>query len=107
MEPRNKEVVYTQDVVFREVKDFVKHEVLQKEPEKIEFELMEDESDSTIEEDSKEEEPQTPAVRRPVQERRQPETYSPSDFCSNFALTITDDDPRTAREAVDSEDRKL
>ena len=49
--------------MFREVKDIVKHEVLQKEPEKIEFELKEDESDSTIEEDSEEEEPQTPAVR--------------------------------------------
>ena len=35
------------------------------------------------------------------------ERYSPSTFCSNFSLTITDDDPRTVREAVDSEDGKL
>ena len=52
--------------MFREVKDVVKHEVLPEEPEKIEFDLKEDESDSTIKEDSEEEEPQTPAVRRLV-----------------------------------------
>ena len=67
-----RKVVYSRDVVFREVKDAVKHEVLPKEPEKIEFELKEDESDSTIEEDSEEEEPQTRVVRRSVQEIRQP-----------------------------------
>jgi hypothetical protein len=33
--------------------------------------------------------------------------YTPSDFHSNFSLSITDDDPRTVREAVDSEDGKL
>ena len=36
-----------------------------------------------------------------------PERYSPSAFCSNFALSITDDDPRTVKEALDSEDGKL
>ena len=46
------------------MKDVVKHEIIPKEPEKIEFELKEDESDSTAEEDSEEEEPQNPAVRR-------------------------------------------
>ena len=60
-----------------------------------------------MEEESKAEEPQTPGVRRSVRERRQPERYSPSAFCSNFSLSITDDDPRTMKEAVDSEDRKL
>ena len=64
--------MYNQDVVFREVKDIVKHEVIPKEPEKIEFKLKEDESDSTTEEESKEEEPQTLALRRSVRERRQP-----------------------------------
>jgi hypothetical protein len=36
-------------VVFREMKDVVKHEVLpsKKEPEKMEFDLKDDESDST------------------------------------------------------------
>ena len=87
-----------------EVKDVVKHEIIPNEPEKIEFELKEVESNSTIEEDSEEEEPQTPALRRSTRERRQPERYSPSALCSNFSLTITDDDPRTIREAVDSGD---
>ena len=105
--PEIRKVVYSRDVVFREVKHVVKHEIIPKEPEKIEFELKEDESDSTTKEDSEEEEPQTPAVRRSVRERSQPERYIPSAFCSIFALTITDDDPRTVREAVDSEDGKL
>ena len=46
-------------------------------------------------------------MRRLVRERRQPERYSPYYFCSNFSLTITDDDPRIVREVVDSEDGKL
>ena len=46
-------------------------------------------------------------MRRSVRERRQPERCSLSAFCSNFALSITDDDPRTVKEAVDSEDGKL
>ena len=50
--------------MFREVKDVFTHKFLPKQPEKIEFELKEDESDSTTKEDSEEEEPQTPAVRR-------------------------------------------
>ena len=69
MEPSNK-VVYNSDVVFREVKDVIKHEVQPKEPEKIEFELKEDESNSTVEEESEDEEPQTSGVRRLVRERR-------------------------------------
>ena len=51
--------------MFREVKDVIKHEFQPKEPKKIEFELKEEESDSTIEE-SKDEEPQTPGVRRSI-----------------------------------------
>ena len=46
-------------------------------------------------------------MRRLVRERRQPERYIPSTFYSNFALSVTDDDPRTVKEAVDSEDGKL
>ena len=41
--PETRKVVYNRDVVFREVKDVVTHEVLPKEPEKIDFELKEDE----------------------------------------------------------------
>ena len=46
-------------------------------------------------------------MRRSLRDRRKPERYSPLDFCSNFALSITDDDPKTVREAVNSEDSKL
>ena len=67
-----RKVVYSRDVVFREVKDVIKHEVQPKEPEKIEFELKDEESNSTTEEESEDEEPQTPGVRRSVRERRQP-----------------------------------
>eukprot|EP00253_Pinus_taeda_P008767 PITA_08767 len=94
-------------LVNREVKDVIKHEVQPNELVKIEFELKEEESDSVEEEESKDEEPQTSAVRRLARERRQPERYSPSAFCSTFALSVTNDDPRTVKEAVDSEDGKL
>jgi hypothetical protein len=46
-------------------------------------------------------------LRRSVRERRQPERYTPPDFCSNFSFSITDDDPRIVREEMDSEDGKL
>ena len=74
---------------------------------KIEFELKEEESDSIAEEESEDEEPQTPGVRISFQERRQRERYSPSILCSNFSLSIIDDDPGTVTEVVDSEDGKL
>ena len=76
-----RKVVYIRDVVFREVKDVIKHEVQPKEPEKIEFELKEEQSDSTVEEESEDEEPQTLGVRRSVRERTLPERYSPFAFC--------------------------
>jgi len=41
LETRN--MVYNCDVVFREVKDAIKHEVLPKELEKIDFELKDEE----------------------------------------------------------------
>ena len=94
-------------MIFKEVKDVIKHEVIPKEPEKIEFELKEEESNSTAKEESEDEEPKTLVVRRLVQERRQLERYSPSALCSNFYLSITDDDPRTMKEAVDLKDGKL
>jgi len=62
--------VYNQDVVFREVKDVIQHEVQPKEPEKIEFELKEEESDSAVKEESEDEETQPLAMRRSVRERR-------------------------------------
>jgi hypothetical protein len=50
------------------MKDDVKQEILpsKEEPEKIEFDLKDDESDSTKEHESKEEDPHTPVLRRPV-----------------------------------------
>jgi hypothetical protein len=78
---------------------------MQDEPEKIKLELDDAKSKSSEEEETEEkeeEEPHTPVLRRSVRERRQPERYSPPDFCSNFSLSITDDDPRTIREAVNS-----
>jgi hypothetical protein len=61
-------------VVFREMKDVVKQEVLpsKEEPEKIEFDLKDDEEDSIEEHESKEEDPQTPVLRRSDRERRLP-----------------------------------
>jgi hypothetical protein len=107
--PETKKIVYSQDVVFREVKDVSKHEFppMQDEPKKIELELDDAKSESSEEEEAEEEEPHTPVLRRSVRDRRQPERYSPPDFRSNFALSITDDDPKTVREAVNSEDSKL
>jgi hypothetical protein len=51
--------VYSRDVVFRERKDVVKHEFLpsKEEPDKIEFDLKDDELDSTEEWESEEEDP--------------------------------------------------
>eukprot|EP00253_Pinus_taeda_P028820 PITA_28820 len=71
--PVTRKVLYIQDVVFREVKDAIKIEVQPKKLKKIEFELKEEESNSTAEKESEDEEPQTPGVRRSVQERRKPE----------------------------------
>eukprot|EP00253_Pinus_taeda_P021872 PITA_21872 len=48
--PVTRKVVYSRDVVFREVKDVIKHEVQPKEPVKIEFELKEEKSDLTVKE---------------------------------------------------------
>jgi len=104
--------------VFREIKDVSKHEFLprKEEPEKVELELDDAKSESSEEEEveeaeaeaeEEEEEPHTPELRRSVRDRRQLERYIPTYFRSNFALSITDDDPRTIREAVNSEDSKL
>jgi hypothetical protein len=93
--------------VFREVKDVSKQEFLpmQDEPEKIELDLDDAKSESSEEEE--EEEPHSPVLRRSVRDKRQTERYNPLDFRSNFSLSITHDDPRTDREAVNSEDSKL
>ena len=72
--PETKKVVYSRDVLFREMKDFVKQEVLpsNEEPEKIEFDLKDDESNSTNEHEFEEEDPHTPILRRSIREIRLP-----------------------------------
>jgi hypothetical protein len=42
-----------------------------------------------------------------MRERRKQERYSLPDFHANFSLSITIDDSKTVREAVNSEDSKL
>jgi hypothetical protein len=42
-----------------------------------------------------------------MRERRKLERHIPLDFCSNFSLSITGDDPITVREVVNSLDSKL
>jgi hypothetical protein len=53
-------------VVFREMNDVVKHEFLpsKEEPDKMEFDLKDDEADSTEEHESEEEDPHTLVLRR-------------------------------------------
>jgi hypothetical protein len=76
----------------------------QDEPEKIELELDDEKYESSEEE---EEEPHTPLLRISVRDKMKIERYSPPDFHSNFGLSITDDDPKTVKEAMNSEDSKL
>jgi hypothetical protein len=71
------------------------------------YESSEEEEAEEEEEEEEEEESHTPVLRRSIRDERQPERYSPPDFHSNFALAIIDDDPRTVREAVNSEDSNL
>jgi hypothetical protein len=69
-----KKIVYSRDVVFREVKDISKQEFLprQEEPKKIEFDLDDAKSESIEEDKSEEEKPHTPVLRRSMRERRKP-----------------------------------
>ena len=82
---------------------------MEKEPETVNFELENEEYDSTEEdeEDDEEEEPHTPILRRSCWERRKLERYSPPNFHSSFSLFITDDVPRNMKEVVDLEDSDL
>jgi hypothetical protein len=96
-------------VEFREIKDLVKHEVLpiKVEPKKMEFELKDDESDSTEEKNKNKKIIILQYLRGLVQETRKLERYTPPDFHSNFDLYIIEDNLRTHKEVVDSEDGKL
>jgi hypothetical protein len=74
-------VMYIRDVIFREMKDVVKHEVLpsKEELDKIVFDLKDDESDSKKEQESEGEDPLNLVLRRSVRETRLSERYTPSD----------------------------
>ena len=102
-------IVYIQDDFFLELKDVPKLEVtpMEKEPDKIEFELEDEEYDSIKEVKLEEEETHIPILRRSSQERRKLERYSSHDFQYYFSLSITNDDPRNMKEFVDSEDSVL
>jgi hypothetical protein len=69
--------------------------------------LNDGELDFTEEHELEEEDPHTLVSMGLVWERRQLEMSTPSVFCSNFALFITEDNPSTVRETMDSEEGKL
>ena len=105
-----RKVVYTQDVVFREVKNTTRNEDESKGPEKTSFEIM-DEGANSVEEkllESEEEvDLQTLALRRFDCERRPVDRYSPPDFRSAFVLFVVSDEPISVKEAVSYEECKL
>ena len=99
-------------MVFREVKNSSRNEDEPKEKrlEKMEFELKNEGSYSFEEESSElddEVELQTPALRRYDGVRRPVERYSPPDFHYAFVLSVVNDEPRSVKEAVSSEECKL
>jgi hypothetical protein len=64
----------------------------------VEEELIESEEEVDL---------QTPVVRRYDRERRLVDRYSPPDFHSTFFLSAASDEPRSVKEAVNSEECKL
>ena len=64
----------------------------------VEEELIESEEEVDL---------QTPAVRRSNRERRPVDRYSPPDFHCAFVLFAVSDEPRSIKEAVNSEECKL
>ena len=76
----------------------------------MEFEIMNEGSDSFEEELSKSDEKlelQTLTLRRYDHVRRPVERYSPLDFRSTFVLSTINDEPRSVKEAVSSRECKL
>ena len=66
-----------------------------------------EESNSTKEDEQKEEEPRDPSFQRSIHERKQLKRYIPPDFRSRFVISIIDDDLRIVREEVDSKHSKI
>ena len=76
----------------------------------MEFEIVNEGSNSFEEELSQsyeEMELQTPSLRRYDHVRRPVERYSPPDFFSSFILSTINDEPRSVKEVVSSEECKL
>ena len=91
--PIIRKIVYSRDVVFREVKNTSRNEDEPKEkgPEKIEFEIMIEGYNSfeeELSESNEEEELQTSTLRRSDHVRRLVEMYSPLDFHFDFVLLL-------------------
>ena len=100
--PVTRKIVYSRDVVFKEVKNTSRNEDEPKEkgPEKMEFEIMNEASNSFQEELSESDEEvelQTPALRRYDHVRRPVERYSPTNFRSDFVLSTINDEPRSVK----------
>ena len=97
-------------MVFKEVKKTSKNEDESKGPEKTKFEIMDEGVDSVEEELIELEEEvdlQTLVVRRSNRERRPIDRYSPPDLCSAFVLYVVSDEPKSVKEAINSEECKL
>jgi hypothetical protein len=103
--------VHIQDVVSREVGSMSEpKEIIQTKnnPEKVWFELRNEEDDLDESTKSYEEEEQpTPIVRRSERMIKTIERNIPSKLCSAFMLTTTENEPKSVREAVDSVEGKI
>ena len=102
-----RKIVYSRDVVLREVKDTSRNEDEAKEkgPKKMEFEIMNEGSNSfeeELSESNEEVELQTSSLRRFDHVRRPIERYSPPDFRFAFVLYVVNDEPRFVKETVSS-----
>jgi hypothetical protein len=91
-------------VVFIEVGMKFESEVVQKKnnPEKVRFELKNEEkyfSDESTESDEEVEQP-NPITRKYERVIKPVERYIPPNFCSSFVLTATHEEPKSIREKL-------
>ena len=108
-----RKIVYSRDVIFKEVAYTSRNEdeIRGEETQKKEFKLRNDEFDSQEGfewiESNEEVEHQTLVLRRFGCVRRQADMYIPPDFHFNFALSTSNEDPRSVKEEVDLLEGKL
>ena len=79
---------------------------MEKEIEKIQFELKDNELDSTKERESKEV-PHTLILRRSIHEKQKLGIYTPLIFYFDFPLSIINNDPRTIRDTMHLQNGKF